>query len=75
MLITSWSQFTRTFGDLTGDSSKPASTGNPSVETSFMSLAHAVYGFFNNGGSRCYVVRVKAVVDLDAALTALRRDR
>ena len=71
LLITSWSQFLRTFGDLTGDSSKPASTGSPSVEASFMSLAHAVYGFFNNGGSRCYVVRVTGVADLDAALTAL----
>jgi len=70
-LITSWSQFIRTFGDLTGDSSKPASTGNPAVEASYMALAHAVYGFFNNGGSRCYVVRVKAVTDLDTALSAL----
>ena len=71
VLITSWSQFTRTFGDLTGDSAKPASTGNPTVEAGYMTLAHAVYGFFNNGGSRCYVTRIKAVADLDAALGAL----
>jgi hypothetical protein len=35
-----------------------------------MQLAHAVYGFFNNGGSRCYVARVTAVADLDAVLKA-----
>jgi phage tail sheath protein FI len=34
-------------------------------------LAHAVYGFFNNGGSRCFVVRIAAEDNLDAALKAL----
>jgi uncharacterized protein len=35
-------------------------------------LTHAVYGFFNNGGSRCYVARVRATTaaDVTAALTA-----
>jgi len=44
-------------------------------------LSHAVYGFFNNGGSRCYVVRIAPVAnsktppegkaaDFDAALAA-----
>jgi phage tail sheath protein FI len=44
-------------------------------------LAHAVYGFFNNGGSRCYVVRIAPAAnsktppegkatDFDAALAA-----
>ena len=41
-LITNWSQFTRVFGEF-GDSPH---------------LAHAVYGFFLNGGSRCFVVNV-----------------
>ncbi|MGZ6874657.1 MAG: phage tail sheath family protein [Blastococcus sp.] len=44
-LITSWEAFTQTFGDL--------QFGN-------LVLAHAVYGFFNNGGSRCWVARVAA---------------
>jgi len=35
-------------------------------------LAHAVYGFFNNGGSRCYVVRFETG-KLDEALQALAR--
>ena len=42
VLVTNWSQFTSTFGDFSN---------------SFY-LAHAVYGFFNNGGSRCFVTNV-----------------
>ena len=43
-LITNWGQFVNEFGRYTSE--KPY-------------LAPAVYGFFANGGSRCYVVRVK----------------
>lgn len=43
-LVTNWSQFTRSFGEF--------------VEGSH--LAHAVYGFFNNGGATAYVVRIGA---------------
>ncbi len=41
-LITNWSQFTATFGDFEHSDY----------------LAHAVYGFFANGGGRCYVSNV-----------------
>jgi hypothetical protein len=41
-LVTNWTQYVQTFGDF--------------VEGSY--LAHAVYGFFQNGGGVCYVVRV-----------------
>lgn len=41
-LVTSWESFRNSFGDL--------QAGN-------LVLAHAVYGFFNNGGTRCWVVR------------------
>jgi phage tail sheath protein FI len=41
-LITNWSQFTQAFGGF--------------VEGSY--LAHAVYGYLNNGGGACYVVRI-----------------
>ncbi len=44
VLVTNWTQFTQTFGEF--------------VEGSY--LAHAVYGFFTNGGTTCYVVRVGA---------------
>jgi hypothetical protein len=43
-LVTNWSQFTQTFGDF--------------IEGSY--LAHAVYGYFLNGGGAAYVVRVGA---------------
>src|SRR4051812_14888214 len=44
-LGTRWEGFIRQFGDL--------QAGN-------LPLAHAVYGFFDNGGSRCWVTRVAA---------------
>ena len=43
-LVTNWSQFTQNFGDFT-----PGSY-----------LAHAVYGYFLNGGGACFVVRIGA---------------
>ena len=49
VLITNWSQYTKTFGDFTQSTH----------------LSHAVYGFFNNGGSRCFVVNVGAPANLD----------
>src|SRR6266849_4291440 len=41
-LVTNWGQFTQTFGEFTDGAY----------------LAHAVYGYFMNGGGACYVVRV-----------------
>ncbi len=41
-LVTNWSQFTQTFGEF--------------VEGTY--LAHAVYGYFANGGGAAYIVRV-----------------
>ena len=43
-LVSNWTQFTETFGDF--------------VENSY--LAHAVYGWFLNGGGNCFVVRIAA---------------
>jgi phage tail sheath protein FI len=43
-LITNWTQFTQSFGEF--------------VEASY--LAHAVYGYFLNGGGAAYVVRIGA---------------
>ena len=45
VLITNWSQFVKTFGDF-----KECSEA----------FAHGVYGFFNNGGSKCFVVNIGA---------------
>jgi phage tail sheath protein FI len=43
-LCTNFGEFKKFFGDF-------------STDTGQCTLAHAVYGFFNNGGTRCYVVR------------------
>ena len=45
--VNNWSQFVKTYGDFTQSTH----------------MAHAVYGFFNNGGSRCFVVNVGAPVE------------
>jgi phage tail sheath protein FI len=41
-LVTSWTQYTESFGGFMPDAY----------------LAHAVYGYFNNGGSRAYITRL-----------------
>jgi phage tail sheath protein FI len=62
-LLTNWGQFTSTFGEF--------------LEGSY--LAHAVYGYFLNGGGSCYVVRVGvdgaepvAAVELPSAADAAK---
>src|SRR4029450_3387946 len=47
--VTSWTEFTQKFGE---------------IQASNQYLAHAVYGFFNNGGTRCWVARLAAAGDL-----------
>jgi Bacteriophage tail sheath protein len=42
-LVVSWEEFKNNFGD---------------VQPGNQVLAHAIYGFFNNGGGRCWVTRV-----------------
>ncbi|WP_027892558.1 phage tail sheath family protein [Calidithermus chliarophilus] len=49
-LITSWQQYVETFGALEDG------VRNPHMPGAY--LSHAVYGYFNNGGNRCYVTRV-----------------
>jgi phage tail sheath protein FI len=57
-LCTTFSDFKKYFGDFSPD-------------TGQRTLAHAVYGFFNNGGTRCYVARVTAEAGIRAALGKL----
>ena len=54
-LCTNFGEFKKFFGDF----SKDAGHRN---------LAHAVYGFFNNGGTRCFVVRITADIGITKAL-------
>lgn len=70
-LITSWTQFTNAFGDLIGNEAAAATAdAAPAIDVGHRHLAHAVYGFFNNGGSRCHVIRILSAADLDDALKA-----
>jgi uncharacterized protein len=54
-LCTNFTKFKEFFGDFSTDPGQNK-------------LAHAVYGFFNNGGTTCYVIRIKNNNDLKAAL-------
>ena len=51
----------------------PTGTPTPAIDEGHRRLAHAVYGFFNNGGSRCYVVRITKDEDLSKALDEFAR--
>jgi len=65
--VTDFDQFKQSFGEFSGDISDDLFNGNKL-------LAHAVWGFFVNGGTKCYVVRVADVNgDLTAALAELEK--
>ncbi len=49
--VTSWLEFARTFGD-----PDPFAKTGPYLQHAY--LAHAVNGFFANGGGACYIVRL-----------------
>lgn len=55
-LVSNWTQFVDTFGEF--------------VPGSY--LAHAVYGYYLNGGSNCYVVRIGGASPSPAAVTSGR---
>jgi phage tail sheath protein FI len=63
MRISNWTQFAKIFGD-------PQNPDNgPFMEGAY--LAHSVYGFFQNGGSLCWVVRVGGEDGVPAPRAAL----
>ncbi|MDW4909501.1 phage tail sheath subtilisin-like domain-containing protein [Streptomyces sp. ADMS] len=55
-LVDGWESFKNLFGEI-----------QPGNST----LAHAVYGFFNNGGGRCWITRVAPHEDADQVETSL----
>jgi phage tail sheath protein FI len=57
--INNWSQFVRTF----------APKGGPGTP-----LTHAVFGFYQNGGGRCYVVNTGKDLSVAKAVEALERE-
>lgn len=52
LLVTNWTQYVERFGSF--------------IEGAY--LPHSVYGYFMNGGSRCYVLSVKTIPKAQAAL-------
>lgn len=51
-LVTNWTQYKERFGGFVGG----------------VYLPHAVYGFFNNGGARCYIISVKTIGKAEAGV-------
>jgi phage tail sheath protein FI len=68
-LCTNFSEYTNLFGPFSADQDR-----NPgeALAPGHRALTHAVYGFFKNGGTRCFVARVKSdnAAEIDRALTA-----
>jgi uncharacterized protein len=60
VLCTSFNQYKNNFGDFSTDPGQNA-------------LTHAVYGFFNNGGTRCYVTRIETNDQIQTALVEFER--
>lgn len=55
--LNSWTEFTQKFGD---------------IQAANQYLAQAVYGFFNNGGTRCWVARVATATEADVKAVLAR---
>ncbi|GAB4197237.1 MAG: phage tail sheath family protein [Roseiflexaceae bacterium] len=56
VLITNWSQYLAEFGTPKNETGDPI--GPPDPHRPGWYLSHAVYGYFLNGGGRCYVTRI-----------------
>lgn len=71
-LVASFSQFASLYGGLLA---APDASGTPSptgtLDPGQQLLARAVFGFFNNGGASCYVVRITSTATLADALLGL----
>lgn len=62
--LTNWTQFVRQFGD----PDNPDDPAAPYVSAPPVYVTHAVKGFFDNGGSLCYFVRVATAARSSLAL-------
>jgi phage tail sheath protein FI len=62
MQVSNWSQFVRIYGDTENPDNGPFMDG--------AYLAHSIYGYFQNGGSLCWIVRVGADENGKAAARA-----
>lgn len=67
-LCTNFSEFIKEFGDFDVFDESSAQSEEQTVHNGHNTLAHAVYGFFNNGGTRCWVARVTTATNAKIAL-------
>jgi phage tail sheath protein FI len=70
VLCTNFSEYTRRFGFFSADDE---TTPGKALFPGHRALTHAVYGFFKNGGTRCFVTRVKSnnAAEIDRALSTM----
>ncbi len=65
-LCTNFSEYTQRCGGFSADD--PAVESGTPLHPGHRALTHAVNGFFQNGGTKCFVVRIKNEADLEKAL-------
>jgi phage tail sheath protein FI len=72
VLCTNFSEYARRFGSFSADDPTTTTAGK-ALHPGHRALTHAVYGFFKNGGTRCFVARVKSdnAAEIDRALSAM----
>jgi phage tail sheath protein FI len=76
-LCTNFSEYVALFGDFSGFNPEPENPDELPARWRFKPLnpghhhlTHAVYGFFLNGGTRCFVTRVSEVSQMEKARSA-----
>lgn len=74
---TNFSEYAKRFGTFSAYKTEPENASQNSAKWRFKpmhpghhALTHAVNGFFQNGGSRCYVARIESIDELEKALDA-----
>jgi uncharacterized protein len=67
-LCTNFREYRDRFGDFSADDENAP---GKALHPGHRALTHAVHGFFQNGGTRCYVVRIKNPADIGKALEAI----
>lgn len=68
-LCTNFSEYTRRFGWFSADD--PDQEPGTPLHAGHRALTHAVNGFFKNGGTKCFVVRIQSQAELEQALEAI----
>jgi uncharacterized protein len=65
---TNFREYRDRFGDFSADDEN---SPGKALHPGHRALTHAVYGFFQNGGTRCYVLRIKNPAELGKALETI----